>query len=164
MKIKLITNIPDYKKLKKEMGLDPEGRVQKYVDSFVLYQSEPYEPGRHIHDSGVVATDIGSGLVVWDSPDSVYLYEGKLMVDPITKRGAFPIRAGKISFNSKDGEIEGFVSRRGVQKIMDPKGRDLKFKRGGKRGSHWYDRMMNDKGEELIRGIEETIINGVNND
>ena len=110
------------------VGLDSGGEVQKYIDSFVLYHCEPYLPGRrHLHESGVNATKLGSGMVIWNSPDANYLYEGKLMVDPITKVGAFPIRGGKISFKESDGDIEVFVSRKNTQKIMDPKNRDLRY-------------------------------------
>lgn len=161
MKIKAKLELPSINEQMKNCGLDERGRVQKFIDGFVLYQSEPYVPGKHIHDEGVNATanELGSGKVIWNSPDATYLYEKRLMVDPLYKVAAFPIRGGKISFDKDDGEIEGFVSRKGVQKILDPKGRTLEFHGGGKRGGEWFDRMMNDKKDELIKGVEN-IING----
>ena len=43
MKIKASLELP--KDLVKSVGLDEGGKVQKYIDSFVLYHSEPYVPG-----------------------------------------------------------------------------------------------------------------------
>lgn len=138
-KLKLSNN------LSKECGLDLGGKVQKYIDNFVLYHSEPYLPGKHIHDSGVAATNIGSGEVVWNSADANYLYDGKLMVDPFTLKGAF--------FNPDFG----YWSRPDTQKIPDPSGRILEFHGGGLRGSQWFDRMINDEFEELEKGIKKIV-------
>ncbi len=143
MKIKASLELP--KDLVKLVGLDEGGKVQKYIDSFVLYHSEPYVPGKHIHDSGVVATKIGSGKVIWDTPDANYLYEGKLMVDPITLKGAF------------FAPDYGFWSRPNTQKIMDPTGRDLVYHGGGLRGSHWFDRMIENEMADLLDGIVKLI-------
>ena len=143
MKIKASLELP--KDLVKSVGLDEGGKVQKYIDSFVLYHSEPYVPGKHIHDSGVVATKIGSGKVIWDTPDANYLYEGKLMVDPITLNGAF------------FAPDYGFWSRPNTQKIMDPTGRDLVYHGGGLRGSHWFDRMIENEMDDLLDGIVKLI-------
>lgn len=143
MKIKASLELP--KDLVKSVGLDEGGKVQKYIDSFVLYHSEPYVPGKHIHDSGVVATKIGSGKVIWDTPDANYLYEGKLMVDPITLKGAF------------FAPDYGFWSRPNTQKIMDPTGRDLVYHGGGLRGSHWFDRMIENELDDLLDGIVKLI-------
>lgn len=143
MKIKASLELP--KDLVKSVGLDEGGKVQKYIDSFVLYHSEPYVPGKHIHDSGIVATKIGSGKVIWDTPDANYLYEGKLMVDPITLKGAF------------FAPDYGFWSRPNTQKIMDPTGRDLVYHGGGLRGPHWFDRMIENEMDDLLDGIVKLI-------
>jgi len=132
----------------KSVGLDKGGKVQQFIDYFVLYQSEPYVPGKHIHESGVIATKIGSGKVIWDTPDAEYHYEGKLMVDPFTLKGAF--------YNPN----YGFWSRPGTQKIMDPQGRDLEYHGGGLRGSKWFERMIEDKYDDLIEGIQNIVDGG----
>lgn len=129
-------------------GLDEGGRVQKYIDNFVLYHSEPYLPGKHIHESGVIATKIGDGQVVWNSVDANYHYEGKLMVDPITLKGAF------FSPNY------GFWSRPNTAKIMDPKGRNLEYHKGGKRGNRWFDRMIDSEMDELVKGVQNIVSGG----
>ena len=109
----------------KNCGLNDEGKVQKYIDSFVLYHSKPYLPGKHIHTPH--SNDLGSGKIIWDTADANYLYEGKLMVDPITLKGAF------FSPNY------GFWSRPNTQKIIDPKDRDLKYHSDGLRGPKWFE-------------------------
>lgn len=147
MKIKANLILPSSKELAAMTGLDKGGKVQQYIDSFVLYHSEPYLPGKHIHDAGVISTKIGSGEVIWNTDDANYLYEGKLMVDPITLKGAF------FSPNY------GFWSRPHTQKIMDPNGRDLEYHGGGLRGKKWFDRMIDAEMDELLKGINN-IVNG----
>lgn len=148
MKIKAKLVLPN--DLAKSVGLNESGKVQKFIDSFVLNHSKPYIPGKHIYDSGVIATRIGSGKVIWDSPDANYLYEGKLMVDPITLKGAF---------YSPD---YGFWSRPNTPKIIDPKARNLNFHGGGVKGSKWFDRMIENEMDDLLDGIVKII--GENNE
>ena len=129
----------------KKCGLDKGGKVQKHIDQFVLYHSDDYTPGKHINDSGRVGTKIGSGKVIWDSPDAHYLYEGKLMVDPITHKGAF--------FNPN----YGFWSRPNTPKIYDPNGRKLEYHKGGKSGDHWFDRMIDNEMDDLLEEISKIV-------
>lgn len=147
MKIKANLILPPSKELMKYVGLDEGGRVQKYIDNFVLEHSEPYLPGKHIHHEGENATKLGSGLVIWNTPDANYLYEGKLMVDPFTLKGAF------------FSPTYGFWSRPGVEKILDPAGRDLKYHGGGLRGPKWFDRMIETEFDDLLDGVGH-IVNG----
>lgn len=142
MKIKAKLVLPSVHEIIKNCGLDEGGRVQEYIDEFILYRSEPYLPGKHIHDSGVISTNIGDGLVIWDSPDARFLFEGKLMVDP---------------------ETLSPYARRGVQKILDPQNRDLEYHGGGFRGKDWVNRMLEDEQDDLLKGIQN-IINGGHNE
>ena len=140
--------LPSIEQMLKDCGLNEGGEVQKTIDQFVLSQSEPYIPmddARQLILSGSRATKIGSGEVIWDNPYANYQYEGKLMVDPITLKGAFY------------SEDYGFWSRPNTQKILDPSGRNLEYHGGGLRGDHWFDRMMIDKKEELIEECQKVI-------
>lgn len=148
MKIKANLLIPSSKEMSKMTGLNEGGKAQVYIDSFVLYHSEPYLPGKHIHNAGVISTRLGSGQVIWNTDDANYLYEGKLMVDPFTKKGAF--------FNPN----YGFWSRPNTQKIMDPKGRELEYHRGGMGGKKWFDRMIDAEIDELVNGVQKIIDGG----
>lgn len=145
MKIKAKLELPQ--DLQAQLGFDEGGKVQKYIDNFVLHKSDNYTPGWHINEQGVAGTKIGSGKVIWNSPDANYLYEGNLMVDPLYLIGAF---------YSPD---YGYWSRQGVQKILDPKGRQLQYHGGGQRGSHWFDRMIEENMDDLLEGIVK-IANG----
>jgi len=139
--------IPNIDEMIKDCGLNERGKAQRYIDKFILDETEPYVPGRHINEAGAISTDIGSGQVIWDSPDAQYLYEEKLMVDPITLKGAF---------FSPD---YGFWSRPNTEKILSPSGRKLEYHGGGKRGGKWVDRMLEDNMDELIDGVQK-IVNG----
>lgn len=57
-------------KLAKARGLDTGGKVQKYIDSEVLRQSEPYVPflSGKLKQSGIINTKIGSGEVIYRKP------------------------------------------------------------------------------------------------
>lgn len=150
MNIKAKLTMPSVKELEKMEGLNENGKVQQFVDSFVLYHSKPYLPGKkHLHDSGVIATKIGNGQVVWNTPDANYLYEERLMVDPFNLKGAF------FSQNF------GFWSRPNTEKIMDPNGRNLEFHGGRLQGGHWFDRMIEAEMNELVKGVQN-IVNGGN--
>jgi hypothetical protein len=57
-------------KILKKRGLEEHGNVQKFIDSEVLRRCDPYIPkdtGALIA-SGITATRIGSGLVIWNTP------------------------------------------------------------------------------------------------
>lgn len=147
MKIKANLILPSSNELMKIIGFGENGKIQKYIDSFVLHHCEPYVAGKHIHEQGVIATKIGSGQVIWNSPDANYLYDGNLMVDPITLKGAF------------FSPTYGYWSRPNTPKIMDPSGRKLEYHSGGKRGDHWFDRMIENEMDELVEGTQN-IANG----
>lgn len=145
MKIKANLILPSTKELQQMTGLNEGGKVQKFIDGFVLFHSEPYLPGKHLHTPN--ANQIGSGQVIWNTPDANNLYNGKLMVDPITLKGAF------------FSENYGFWSRPNTQKIMDPNGRDLEYHGGGLRNKEWFDRMINVEFDDLLQGVQN-IVNG----
>ncbi|HAB66594.1 MAG TPA: hypothetical protein DCE23_04420 [Firmicutes bacterium] len=145
MRIKAKLELPFSEKLQKAVSLDEGGKVQMYIDKFVLERSAPYTPGKHIIDAGIKGTSIGSGKVVYDDPSASYLYEGKLMVDPTTLKGAF---------YSPD---YGYWSRPNTEKILDPSNRNLIFQGGGKSGDHWFDRMIEDEFDNLLDGIKNVM-------
>ena len=151
MKIKANLILPDTGELMKSVGLNEGGKVQKYIDGFIFDHSEPYLPGYHLYRDSKNANKPGNGEVIWNTPDANYLYEGKLMVDPITLKGAF--------FNPN----YGFWSRPNTQKIMDTQGRNLTYPGGGQRGSHWFDRMIDNEMYKLLEGIQN-IVNGGKNE
>jgi len=145
MKVKAKLVLPNAKELMKDVGLNEGGRVQYFIDQFVFNHSEPYLPGKHIHKDSEASNQFGRGMVIWNTSDANYSYEEKLMVDPITLKGAF------FSPNY------GYWSRPETEKIMDPQGRNLVFQGGGKRGGHWFDRMIEDEMDDLLSDVKNII-------
>ena len=74
--------------LLQERGLEDMGRVQKYIDSEVIRQMDPYTPFRlgTLKESPYFSTQIGSGLIVQSTPYARYHYYGKVMVGPAPKQ------------------------------------------------------------------------------
>lgn len=141
MKIKANLIMPSVKELERMTGLDKGGKVQKYIDNFVVGHSEPYLPGRkHLYESSRTSTKPGSGKAIWNTPDANYLYEGKLMVDALTHSA---------------------WGRKDEQKIMDHENRDLHYHAGKNNdlNDHWFDRMIQDEMDELVKGVQH-IVNG----
>lgn len=101
--------------------------------------------------------NIQTDKITYESPYAHYQYIGKLYIDPKYKVGAFPIRGGKISFNESDGLIEGFISRKGVEKM--PTSKDLNYNVPGT-GSHWDKKMWTSKKKEIIAEVQKYIDRG----
>lgn len=60
-------------------GFQDHGPVQIAIDQSVIDYSRPYvptSPARTLVDSAQIKTDVGSGLVVWDTPYAHYQYMG----------------------------------------------------------------------------------------
>lgn len=72
-----------------QRGLEPGGEVQRFVDQSVLNLSDPYVPFDTgvLKTSGYVATDIGSGEVVYETP-----YARKMYYNPQFKFQDAPMR------------------------------------------------------------------------
>lgn len=141
MRITARLYMPSVEQMIKDYGLNKGGKVQKFIDQFILEQSEPYVP----HDSGNLvasasrSTEVGSGQIIWDTPYAHYLHEGRLMVSPTTKSS---------------------WARKGEQKVYAEPPKTLMFHSGdSNRKEHWIDRFLIDKKEELIKECEK-LING----
>ena len=118
-------------------GLQDTGRVQQHIDEACMRYMAPYMP----FETGVLESSMrlntvpGTGKIVTATPYARYLYYGKLMVDPITGKGAF------------HDPISGrFWSRPNTPKVMDPKGRELEYSQSAhpKAGKLWFERMKAD--------------------
>lgn len=137
MRISARLYLPSVEQMIKDCGLNKGGKVQKYIDQFILEQSEPYIP----HDvgelvaSGSRSTQIGSGLIIWDTPYAHYMHEGRLMISPTTGS----------SWAKKD-----------EQKIYAEPSKTLVYHSGdSNRKDHWTDRFLIDKKDELIKNCEK---------
>lgn len=142
MKITARLFLPSVEKMMKNCGLNEEGEVQKYIDNFVLEQSEPYMPHKSgvLIASGASSTKIGSGQVIWNTPYAHYMYEGKLMISPSTGSS---------------------WAKKHEEKIYAEPPKTLNYHSGdNNRREHWFDRMIIDKKEELIKGCQKIVDGG----
>ena len=116
----------------KDLNLEEGGSVQYFFTNEVWRLSDDYVPFNEgpLKNNSFINTE--GTQIIYNSPYARYQWYGMLMVDPDYLVGGFPIRNGKISFKDSDGPINGYVSRQGVPKILDPKGRALNNFNGGK--------------------------------
>lgn len=131
-------------KILQRIGLTHNGKAQRFFSSEVLRISNPYLPFRAgaLQASGRV--DDGGESVSYNTPYARYHWYGKLMVDPITKKGAF--------HNPMTGR---YWSRPNVQKELTD--RDLKYNGAPMRGARWTERAWIDHGKEVCVGVEKYI-------
>lgn len=123
-------------------NVEKGGAVQKYIDSEVIRQCEPYVP----FDEGVltasasISTDIGSGMVIYNTPYAHYQYYGVVYGPNI------PMEIG--------GE-KIFRSPSGVRKV--PTGQKLTYNKEVHplAGSFWFERMKADHKDEILEGAKK---------
>lgn len=131
MQINARLEMNDINTLLSTRGLEPMGRVQKYIDSSVLRLSSPKVPflSGMLEKSGNLHTIVGSGLVQYNTPYARFLYYGKLMV-------------GEQSHSpwAKQGEIKVLTER------------DLQYNGAPIRGSFWFERMKAEHKDSILRG------------
>ena len=119
-------------------GLDPQGDVQKFFTSEVIRASDPYVPT----DTGVLKNTVQNegDSITYNTPYARYMWYGKLMVDPITHKGAF------------FSETYGFWSRPNTPKVLTDK--DLVYHGGGRRGAYWVNRSWIDNKDSIIASTQ----------
>ena len=90
--------------IKANLGLEPNGRVQKFFTNTCYKHMDKYVP----KDEGNLRTivDVESNSITYESPYARYQYYGKKMV----------MSNGKSAFYSKD---YGFWSKKGETKTLD---------------------------------------------
>lgn len=134
-------DMSDAAKVLENHGLEKGGRVQAFFTTEVMRRSDPYAP----FDSGPLKnsarlTENKDGIV-YPQPYSRVHWHGKLMVDPVTKKGAF-----------YSPEF-GFWSRPKVKKELSD--RDMQYQGAPLRGPKWVERSWLDNKDDIIRSTEE---------
>lgn len=134
-------------KIMQDKGLDPGGKIQRLFSSEVMRISDPYLPrdDAGVLQSSACVADSGDA-VIYSTPYARYHWFGKLMVDPITGKGAF-----------HDPSSGRFWSRPRIDKVLTD--RDMKYQGAPMRGPRWVSRAWLDHGESVLFGIEK-LING----
>ena len=130
---------PDEQKLVEDLGLSKMGRVQKVIDQSVIDFCQPYvpaSPDRTLEFSAQMATQVGSGQVIWDTPYAHYQYMG------IVYGPNIPI--------IQDGILMGWFSPPGRPK--SPTDRKLTYdtSQNPMAGSHWFERMKADRLNDIL--------------
>lgn len=127
----------------KERGLEPGGRVQKFVDQEVIRLMAPYTPflNGELERSATQSTVIGSGEVKQNTPYARYQYYGEIFGPNI------PIFEG--------GQLVGFRSPKGQKK--HPTGRPLKYNTSKHplAGKMWFERMKADHRQDILDGARK---------
>lgn len=130
------------------LGLEEGGDVQHFFTNEVWRLSDEYVP----MDEGTLKNNSSMSLdgtqIIYNSPYARYQWYGLLMVDPDYLVGGFPL--------TKNGIQNGFFSRAGVPKILDPNGRTLN-NINGLRGPYWASRMWADRQVEIEKAVQKYI-------
>lgn len=141
-----LTDLISTKELKRKLGVAPGGHVQKAVDAAVIRECFPYLP----FDEGVlagsanIATEIGSGEVVYDTPYARYLYYGEVYGPN------FPI--------TENGVIVGFYSP--PEKFATGQKLEYSTEKHPMAGSHWFDRAMADHKDDVLKEAQDAADRG----
>ncbi len=112
MKIMLKQIEIDQNKALQSRGLEPGGKVQKFIDSEVLKRCAPYVPRDNgdLNESGRENTDIGSGEVSYDTP-----YARRWHYEPAKFQGA--PRRGNYWFERMLNEGGRYAILKGVTRL-----------------------------------------------
>lgn len=129
-------NIKSNNQLLRERGLEPFGRVQKFVDSECIRLMAPYTPFRAgmLERSATLGTKIGSGEINQIAPYARFQYYGKVMVSAITGSP---------------------WASKGEKKILTDKDLQYNSSRHPLAGKMWFERMKADHKEEILEGARK---------
>lgn len=128
--------------LLREYGLEKGGRVQRFIDQKVIDECIPYvpaSPDRTLEFSAQVSTEVGSGLVIWNTPYARYQYYGFVMTDEAGRTWVGP------------GEKKPVVTDRPL--VYDTAQNPLA-------GSYWFERMKADRLNEILDEARRVMIQG----
>ena len=125
-------------------GLDDGGRVQQAIDQTVIdYCNDggyvPASPDRTLEFSAQIASEIGSGMVIWDTPYARYQYYGFVMTDELGRTWVGP------------GEKKPIVTDRPL--TYDTSQNQLA-------GPRWFERMKADRLNGILDVARRVAIQG----
>ena len=132
-----------------QFGLEPGGRVQRIIDQKIIDFCQPYvpaSPNRTLEFSAQVSTEIGSGMVVWNTPYAHYQYTG------IVYGPNIPV--------IEDGVLMGWFSPPGRPK--QPTGRELTYDKSQnpQAGPYWFERMKADRLNDILEEARRAVTKG----
>lgn len=130
-------NVEDSIRNLDDLKLTPQ--LKKFISNELVRLADPYTPFQSGALKANVTIQQDGEIIEYDTPYANYLWYGKLMVDPITGKGAF------------HNENYGFWSRPNTAKVLTQ--RDLIFNGGPLRGPKWIQRAFADNSEILNKTI-----------
>lgn len=118
----------------KARGLEPSGKVQKFIDNEMIKVMNPLTPRENdvLIDSVILGTVIGSGELVYVDPKARYHYYGKLMVSPTTGSS---------------------YAKKGEKKILTDK--DMNYNGAPQRGPFWFERGKSEHKADILEGAKK---------
>lgn len=143
-------DMPEAKELIESLGLQDSGPVQEWFTSEMARLSDDYVP-KGSAGSFTFGVDGTPNVYISATKDSIVYrlpyarvhWHGKLMVDPVTGKGAF--------FN----EEYGFWSRPNVKKVLSDQ--DMQYQGAPRRGPRWVERCWIDNKDKILKSIEAKI-------
>ena len=125
--------------------------AQTHLEMMIAEDIKPYMPmvtGNFIQRTQAYnGALLGTGVVmIAPAPFGRYLYEGKVMVDSVTGKGARPIKL-------KTGEV---IYRHRAGSTLVATNRPLKYSRAGAT-DHWYERAKADNWDRWMDVIENDV-------
>jgi hypothetical protein len=137
-------DVNDVNHILRKHGLQAGGPVQKFFTSELMRLSDPYVPFRSGPLKNSVHPSDEWDAIIYNTPYARYHWFGKLMVDPITKKGAF--------YDPRSGR---YWSRPNTPKELTT--RDLQYTGGPLRGPKWVERCWIDNKDSIINSVEAYI-------
>lgn len=141
-------NMKPISRIKARLGIEPNGRIQKFFTSECAKAMDKYVP----YDEGNLADyRIEDNLIIYEQPYAHYMYEGKVMGPNI------PIK--------EDGIITGWFSPKGKPKHYT--GKDIDYSKSKARGHNfagpnWDKRMWTAEKDDIIKRVQKEIERGGN--
>ena len=122
--------------LMKDRGLEPMGKVQKFIDQECIRLMAPYTPRKSglLEKAATLGTKIGSGEINQISPYARFQYYGKVMVSSITG-SPWARRGDKQVLTDRD-----LVHNKSIHPMAGP---------------FWFERMKADKKDEILEGARK---------
>ena len=122
-------------------GLEKGGPVQRLIDQRVIDYCQPYvpaSPDRTLEFSAQLATEIGEGRVIWNTPYARYQYYGIVYGPniPILEKGT--------------GVLLGYFSPPGKKKHPTDKKLTYDKAQNPMAGPHWVERMKADHLKDIL--------------
>ena len=128
--------------IKARLGIEPNGRVQKFFTNTCYKHMDKYVPYREGNLRTIV--DVKPDSITYESPYAQYQYYGKKMV----------MSNGKSAYYSPD---YGFWSKKGEKKTLTDE--DLVYHTPGT-GSYWDKKMVSAEMQDVVKEVQDYINRG----